>query len=82
MEVANGRPQYRMHHVRRDFIQRFEDEAAGMHQGVRDAQVGVVDDFISIKQHVEVDDARIPFLATLAAYFALDFQQASEEIAR
>ncbi len=69
-----------MHFVWRDLGQRLEDELSLMHQRMRDDQAGVVNNLIVKKEQVEVDGARSPFFAAMAAEALLDFQQLVEQL--
>lgn len=45
-----------------------------MHAGMRDLEVWLVDDFVAVKEDVEVDFAGGVFFAADTAHFVFDFQ--------
>ena len=66
----------------RDLGQRLEDEAALMHQGMRQGQAGRGEDLVAVEEQVEIDWAGPPFFAADAADLPFDLQQALEQSGR
>src|SRR3954454_12694538 len=70
----------RVHHVAGDLGERLEDEAPLVQARVGDVQVRLADHVIAIEKQVQIDRARSPFLAALAAEGLLDGEKSCEEV--
>ena len=68
-----------MNHLRGDLGQRLKHEQTLVHQRVGDRKAGGADDFTSVQQQVQVDNARLPLLAPDASKLPLDVEEAVEQ---
>ena len=69
-----------MTRFRRDLCQRFQDEAASVHGGMRNRQAPIFDDGVAKQENIEVDGARPFFLASLPSHLLLNLDDAGEKL--
>ena len=81
-ELRNRLPRHRIGHVRGDFGERFEHEAALAKTGVWHNQAGLVDRGVAKQQQVEIQAAGSVRVGALAAPLLFDGQQGVEHVAR
>ena len=71
-----------MRYVRRDLGQRLQHKPPCVHQRMWNLQFIRIHNLIAVKQQIEIDQSRRPFLAAHAAEVALDLEKPRQEITR